>query len=369
MIWMVLGAMTVGVVFTILMALAPRKHVEGAPLASDIALFHAQQEEIVRAELRGDIDLEEAASARTEIARRLLAVDRETSATLRADHQVPGTLNRRRFAVVLALFALPALTFGFYLQNGSPHLPSRPAAAIGATPLPGETLDQLMIRLERHLVARPSDAAGWDILANLYDRLGRATDAAHALRQAISAGGETLDRQLDLGQALATSAGGVITAEARAAFDAAARIEPGNPRVQFVRTLILEQDGKPDEAALHLAALVAHAPSDAPWLPVLREQLLRLIAPQLVDDTTKLEALSPEDRHAEVRRILSVSPLQPLTKQDDVSLWRTRILAFIVIDDLEQARANVVKAQAALAGQADASQALAMIVSQLNLGP
>ena len=80
-------------------------------------------------------------------------------------------------------------------------------------------------------MTHPEDGRGFEVLAPLYLRLGRFNAAAQAYERTLTLLGETAARQVGYGQALMMAADGVVTAEARRAFEQAAkcRLAPSGP--------------------------------------------------------------------------------------------------------------------------------------------
>ena len=121
--------------------------------------------------------------------------------------------------------ALPAIAVGTYLRLGHPDQPDLPLAA-RATEQPGQSLEDLVARVEAHLAQEPNDLRGWEVIVPVYMRMGRIDDAVAALRNTIRIGGSNEQRQTALGEALVAAADGQIGETARAAFAEALRLEP-----------------------------------------------------------------------------------------------------------------------------------------------
>ena len=64
----------------------------------------------------------------------------------------------------------------------------------------------------------------------VYLRLGRFADAVNARRKLIALSGESGERQSDLGEALVAEANGLVTAEAKSAFERAYTRAGRSPR-------------------------------------------------------------------------------------------------------------------------------------------
>ncbi len=134
----------------------------------------------------------------------------------------------------------------------------------------------LLARVENHLAEHPDDGRGWELLAPLYLRMGRAADAVNARGNALRLLGETADRQADFGEALVADANGVVTANARAAFERAIALDGKQPKARFFLGLAAEQDGRKADAEKIWQELAANAPPDASYLPAVRAALERL---------------------------------------------------------------------------------------------
>src|ERR1700744_5887437 len=127
MLWFVFALMTAAAIFAVLWPLsrAGRSQADG----SETFVYRDQLAEVDRDVSAGLINPPEAAAARVEIGRRLLAA---------ADHprEVPTKSNvrLRRIAAVIALVGLPVLAVGLYYPLGSPDLPDFPLAERSRTP-------------------------------------------------------------------------------------------------------------------------------------------------------------------------------------------------------------------------------------------
>ena len=135
-----------------------------------------------------------------------------------------------------------------------------------------ESIANLVGRVEEHLDSNPDDGRGWEVIAPVYMRLGRFDDAVKARRNALALNGATAEREADLGEALAAAANGVVTAEAKAAFERAVALDPPEAKARYFLGLAAEQDGKNDAGGIDWRALLADAPADAPWAAFVRRR-------------------------------------------------------------------------------------------------
>ena len=184
-----------------------------AAIAADEAVYRQQLDEVDKDLERGLIDDEAANAARTEIARRLLAVhDRGGNAANGAGSSWP-----LRLTLLSALAVLPLMAVGTYLALGSPELPDQPLAARLNAPAENQSLEVLIARIERHLAENPEDGKGWEVVAPVYMRIGNPQAAAKAYQNTIRLLGPSGERLTDLGEALTVVNDGIVSANARGA--------------------------------------------------------------------------------------------------------------------------------------------------------
>src|SRR4051812_13938432 len=267
-LWFLLLVMTAGAIFAVLWPLGRRP---AAPAdGHDLRVYRDQLEEIERDRNAGHIGEAEAEAARIEISRRLLAAaEREPAAPLIASQF------RRRAVAVAAFVLLPLLSGGLYLVLGSPGLPGQPLYARANSP-EAPPIEQVVAQIEQHLERNPEDGRGWEVLAPVYMEMGRFDDAVRARRNALTYNGETAMREADLGEALAAQGKGVVTADAKQAFQRALALNPGEPRSRYYLGLAAQQDGRTADAVKIWRELLASAPADAAWAGFVREQITQL---------------------------------------------------------------------------------------------
>src|SRR5579863_7708131 len=283
-LWLIFAVMTAAAVFAVVWPLGRKPG--AARGGSDRLVYQDQLAEIDRDRAAGLIGEAEAESARIEISRRLLAA---------ADAEAPvsptpasSALWRRRIAALAAIVVVPAVALGFYLRLGSPDVPDQSAFA-RINGVPGhQTIESLVSQVEAHLASNPNDGAGWEVLAPVYLRMGRAGDAVAAWRKAIALNGDSPARESSLGEALVAAANGVVTDEAKQAFQKAVAGDPHDAKAGYYLGLAHEQDGDSAAAAATWRALLAQAPPDAPWAGFVREALARVSAAPGVATDSKI---------------------------------------------------------------------------------
>ena len=350
MLWFIMALMTVAAIFAVLWPLARRTPLRSG---SDIAVYRDQLDEIERDRAAGLIGEREAEAARIEVSRRLLAAADTDAPAVPQD----GMTGRRRAAALAALILLPLGAASLYLSLGSPQFTNQPLQARRGLSPEQSPIMELVARVEAHLEQNPEDARGWEVLGPVYMRLGRYDDAVRARKNVLRLLGPNAGREADLGEAIAGAQSGIVTAEAKAAFDRAVALDPSDIRARYFLGLAAEQDGRPKEAAEVWRTLLAEASTDAGWAGFVRESLARVDPAAAAvarpgpsaDDVAAASEMSPEQRNSMVRGM--VSRLAERLKQDgtDVEGWLRLLRAYMVLGDKEQARAAAGDARRALA--------------------
>lgn len=244
----------------------------------EAAVYRDQLRELERDKAAGLISAEDADYARAEIGRRLLAIAGRDKASVEGNEPVSDpvdapTAQRRRYTLSQAfiLLCLPVIGLAGYLEIGSPGTPDSPLAA--RIENPGDDVDLLVTKVERHLATNPEDGNGWNVLAPVYFRLGRFDDAELAFRNAIRILGPDAERMNGLGETVVMRSDGIVTDDAQMAFQAALKLEPNNPRADFYLALALEQSGRRAEALVAFQNIAKASPPTAPWMPLVNQHI------------------------------------------------------------------------------------------------
>jgi cytochrome c-type biogenesis protein CcmH len=364
-LWFVLALMTAAAVFAVLWPLG-RRTPSGS--GSDIEVYRDQLAELDRDLANGLIGEREAEAAHIEISRRLIGAADSIAAP-----QAAGAAWRRRAVAIAALVLLPVGAATLYLMLGSPLLPGQPQAARRDAPMEERSIEALVAKVEAHLESNPQDARGWEVVSPVYMRLGRFDDAVKARRNVLRLLGGNATREADLGEALTGLANGVVTAEAKAAFQRALQFDPADFRSRYFIGLSAEQDGRRKEAAALWSELLAEAPSDAPWVGMVRESLARVDAsvPPLkgpsADDVAAASQLPPEQRTAMVRGMVERLAERLSREGADVEGWLRLVRAYMVLGDRDKAASAANDARKALASEPDKLRRVEELVAGLGL--
>jgi cytochrome c-type biogenesis protein CcmH len=363
-LWFLFALMTAMAMFAVLWPLARRKGARRS--GSDLAVYRDQLEEIQRDRTAGRIGDVEAEAAKVEVSRRLIgAADAQAATPVPLSDST--TTWHRRLVAVIALVALPLGAGGLYLKVGSPDLPGQPLLARAAD-VQNQSIDHLVTQVEAHLEANPEDARGWEVIAPVYLRLGRFSDAVKARRNLLRLAGETAERQADLGEALVGTANGIVTADAKAAFERAVALDGQDVKGRYFLGLAAEQDGRRADAVSIWRAMVAGAPGGAPWVGFLRRELARVEGGGPgPEDVAAAADLGPEQRMTMIRGM--VEKLSDRLHHDGTDLegWLRLVRSYMVLGERDKARAAAGEARHALASDPEKLRQIDELVKGLGL--
>ncbi|MDP2411578.1 MAG: c-type cytochrome biogenesis protein CcmI [Pseudolabrys sp.] len=359
-LWFVFALMTAAAMFAVLWPLSRRGPEAGG---SDVAVYRDQLDEIGRDRAAGLIGAAEAEAAQVEVSRRLIAAADAAEATTAGRIEPP--VWRRRAAVVVAFLLLPAGATLLYLTIGSPQLPGEPLASRERV-AQNSSIANLVTQAEAHLERNPGDARGYEVLAPIYLRMGRFTDAANARRRILAISGETAERQTDLGEALTAANNGIVTDEAKAAFERALVLDAGDVRARFFTGIAAEQDGKREQAAAIWRGMLEKAPPGAPWVETVQQSMARVgatppaAAPAVAaapgpsaDDVKASAGMSEADRDEMIRGMVARLADRLKENGDDIEGWQRLLRAYMVMGDRDKATAAAADARRAFASDPD----------------
>ena len=362
-LWILAALMTGGALFAVLWPLHRASVAGAARGGNDSAVYRDQLHEIERDLAAGSIGANEAQAARIEVSRRLLAADQAETAGIGAASDNAAAINQvrgRKLSAALAMIVLTLGAGGLYLALGSPNLPGQPLAERVAEAHGGANSVQAMFaRVEAHLAQHPEDGRGWEVIAPVYMRLGRYADAAKARANALRLLGPTAERQADFGEALVAVENGTVTAQAKAAFDAALGLDAGNVTARFYEGLAAEQDGKPAEAAGIWRGMLDAASETAAWVPTVREALARVAPSNAAGSTagasgSNSTTAGPQSNQDEMIRGM-VERLAARLRENgsDVEGWVRLVRSYLVLGEREKAKAADADARRALKDDPD----------------
>lgn len=364
-LWLVLALMTAAAIFAVLMPLAYARARQDS--RGGMAVYRDQLDEIERDRAAGLIPDSEADAARLEVSRRLLAA--ADVAEMDAPSGTP--IWRRRAVALVALILLPLAAGAIYLKLGSPNLPGA-SALRQVAPTEQRPIEELVGQVEKHLERNPQDGRGWDVLGPVYMRLGRFDDAVKARANSVRLLGSTAAREADLGEAQVAAANGIVTAEAKSAFERALALDAEELKSRYYLGLAAEQDGNPAEALRRWRELLARAPADAAYRPLIEQSIARLDPSAArpgpsADDLAAADNLSPEQRADMVRGMVERLAERLKTEGGDIDGWLRLVRAYMVLGDRDKAKQAALEARQAIGADEAKQRRLDEFVRGLGL--
>lgn len=360
----------------------------------EAAVYRDQLRELERDKAEGLISAEDADYARAEIGRRLLAIAGREKAAEDGEAVAatsPSVPRRYTLSQAFILLCLPVIGLAGYLEIGSPGTPDAPLEARIADP--GDDVDLLVAKVERHLATTPDDGNGWNVLAPVYFRIGRFDDAELAYRNAIRILGPDAERMNGLGETVVMRNDGIVTDDAQMAFQASLKLEPNNPRADFYLALALEQSGRRAEALTAFQNIAKASPPTAPWMPLVNQHIATnsagvpladqpaQAAPEgeaqaqnpaapgnpTAEDVANAGAMSEADRGEMIRGM--VASLDARLKEDPNNFegWMRLVRSYAMLDDKEKAQAALMDGLKAFPAAGAEGQQLVAMARELGL--
>jgi len=260
----------------------------------DMTVFRDQLKEIERDAAQGLLDAETAEAARLEVQRRMLAADTELQAGSGA---AAGSGGPRRLTAVLIGAGVPLAAAALYIVLGSPTQPDQPfaardlpaeqvAAQTAARPEANPEMTAMVGRLAERLQGNPDDIEGWLLLGRSYISMERFADALNAFARARKIADGRTDVEIAYAEALILTGQMKVTDDAAAIFRAVRDKAPFDPKARYYLGLKKAQAGDVKGALQDWADLVAISSEDAPWVPVVRQQIARAAEELKIDPLT-----------------------------------------------------------------------------------
>ena len=277
-------------------ALVRRPRAAASRIEHDLEVYRAQLDELNREREAGLVSEAEAASAKLEIERRVLAADRT-----RSDDAAPRGRRREWISAALVAGLVPLAAVGLYAWLGNPQVPSVPfsdqaarqAAAqrqAGQESLPD--VETMLAQVRERLAQNPDDLRGWSVLARSSVAVGRYDEAIAAFDQVLRLAGPDAEPLSAKAEAMILAAQGQVSAEARGVLRQALELESEHPRANFYWASAQQQDGDTKGALDTLTSLLQDAPAEAAWVPVVRDRAAALATELGLDPAAVLPAPS-----------------------------------------------------------------------------
>lgn len=271
MLEFLLALLTTATVGALLIPLVRARTRSSDRFDGELAIYRDQLAEIERERAAGTIPETEAAAARLEIERRILAAAEQAPSSASS---AESSILHRLLPPAMAL-AIPLIALGLYLKIGHPGLPAAPfvAGTKSATDQPMD-IPRLVAEARARAASQPTDP----------------------------------DAQSALGEALTLEADGTVTPSAVEAFARAIAARPDDPRALYYLGLHDAQAGDSRAAISRWQELEAKSPPDAPFLPMLRAEIARVARSAGLDmprpsreQQEAMAAMTPEQRQQAIR--------------------------------------------------------------------
>jgi cytochrome c-type biogenesis protein CcmH len=374
--WLIAAAMIAVAVLFVLRPLFRSSTMAQRRSAYDLPVYRDQLAEVERDVARGLLTSDEAAAARVEIERRLLAAADEGD-EMKKTGATAARVPRWLLATIAA--GLPLGALAIYLTLGQPELPSQPLSQRAAAPADDPAnaeLEQLVQELSKRMAADPSDPKGWLLLGRSYASLGRFKESADAFAKAIERGVTDAPVQSAYGEALTMANNGEVTEPATKAFEAALAADPKESRARYYQALAHAQSGALEEALELWVKLEADSPPGAPWLGTVAARIeqtakalgrdpatlpgrkLAAAAPTgpTAEDMAAAAEMSPDERAAFIRGMVDRLAQRLEQRPDDVEGWVMLANSHATLGDPRAARDAWAKAAALAPDRLDVQQ-------------
>jgi cytochrome c-type biogenesis protein CcmH len=357
-LWFAFALMTAAAIGAVLWPLKRRAANRGG---SDVEVYRDQLDEIKRDRSTGLIGEAEAEAAKVEVSRRLIAAaDAAAAERPEADSSLLG---RRRWTAIATLALLPAGAVASYLALGSPDMAGAPLAGREFVSAESRSIEALVAQVEAHVEGNPNDGRAWEVLAPVYMRLGRVDDAVTAWRNVIRLNGSSASREADFGEAVVAAASGLVTPEAKAAFERALALDREDVMARFYMGMAADQDGRRADADAIWEELLASAPPGASWVEAVRHAMARTTPAPVKSpgpapgpntaDVAAAAKLGPNQQDQMIAGM--VARLAERLKQNgaDVEGWLRLVRSYRVLEQDDKVQTAIADARRALTSEPD----------------
>lgn len=410
-LWLILTLLTGAAALIVLAPFFFGGDANESPTSLDV--YKDQLAEVERDKAQGLIEEAEAASARLEIERRILAAGRSQTGSPR------GVSLNWQYRMVTGVAAIVVLgSVGLYAVLGRPDLPSAQARATGgggtksasAAEAPGgqpgdSEVDTLVKRLEKRLKDNPNDADSWRVLGWSYYNTGRYNDAVDAYRRAVDLQKDNPAIKALYGEALVKQANDTVTDAALAAFDEVLAVSPNDERARFFKGAGKVQRGDVKGAIDEWVELYKVAPAEAEWIGDLRSRIEETARTAGIDVSARLaearpattavaaaspppghpalpgaapggpsaadvesaKQMSPQDRQTMVSGMVDRLAGRLETSPKDPDGWIMLIRSRMAMKDTDKARAALEKAKTVFADEPETQQRIVQAAQAMGV--
>jgi cytochrome c-type biogenesis protein CcmH len=219
-------------------------------------------------------------------------------------------------------------------------------------------------------------------------KIGRFADAATAYANAARLQGESVALLAGLAEASILAKDGIVTEEARRAYQKILKLEPERVEPRFWLAMGKEQDGRLAEALADYAALASAAPPGAPYRSTLDQRIKEVSARvsgtsaaapgrtpagaapagPTAADMEAAAKLSPEQRSQMIAGMVDGLAQRLKGNGKDLPGWLRLVRAYAVLGRHDDARAALADARRNFEGDRSALSDLSQLAATLGLG-
>ena len=291
--WLVTAALLTVAIWWLVRPFFVSSSVEVGESEYAISVYRDQVAE-VKADLdSGLIGADEAKAAEVEIERRALKAARSFDTAMMVSRRTPIA------AALCAVFVL-AGTLGIYLALGSPASPDRPLVArkmevLEKRAAAGDLQSRVALLIER-TKKEPESFEHWWMLAQAYSAMKNHPDAVDAYKKALELSNDNIGVLTAYAEALVLANGNRVNQAAHIAFEQVRRKRPQDPRARYYLALALAQKKDFEGALAAWVDLKNDSKPDAPWLPLVRRDIVNMARFLKVDLASVLPDATEQER-------------------------------------------------------------------------
>ncbi|PSL20719.1 c-type cytochrome biogenesis protein CcmI [Shimia abyssi] len=256
-----------------------------------ISIYRDQMDEIERDRRQGLINETEADAARQEVERRALFAARNLDSGL-------ASSSRSWRGALSVVIVASACAVGLYAYLGKPNLPDAPLAerrteALIKSANAGDINARIQILVNR-TKANPDGFDDWLNLAQSYAAVGNHAASVEAFQVAVVLSDDRSDVLSGYAEAMTLANGNKVPGAARVIFEQVAQ-QTNDPRAAYYVALAKAQSQDFLGAIEGWAALAAASPPDAPWMGLVRRDIVNMARSLEVDVRAYLPAATAEE--------------------------------------------------------------------------
>lgn len=360
---------------------------------TDMVIYRDQLAEVARDLERGVLSEDEAERTRTEIARRLLAADKDGQGVA-----TTGPVRGSRIMAIAVVLIVGLGALALYSTLGVPGYPDLPLAerlaaademranrpsqlegeeAAADLPKPdvGATEDYIAMvdQLRTIVMTRPDDQQGWELLARHEASLANYAEAARAqahlieLRRADAA----TEDLVNLADMMVAATAGAVSPEAEAVLREILRRDPENLAALYYLGLLYAQTDRPDVAFRLWRVVIESGQNDAIHVQLARGQIEEAAFRAGVDDyelpaergpnaaqIADAADMSEDDRTAMIEGMVAQLSARLASDGGTAEEWARLIKAYGVLGKTDRALAIYQEAELVFAGSQSALAAI-----------